>query len=520
LLRIVEPIMRLLALFILFQVTAAELLPQAIIPGHFIVIDPADSPGSILEKAASVCPSPRQVAWQVKEFSLFIHFGINTFTDQEWGRGVKEEGAALFNPEQLDARQWVRVAQEAGARQLIVVAKHHDGFCLWPTAWTEYSVKRSPWRDGKGDLIAEVAAACREAGLALGVYLSPWDISSPLYGSDAYNTYFKNQLRELLTGYGEIAEVWFDGACGEGPNGKRQVYDWRGYYTLIRELQPRAVIAVMGPDVRWVGTESGEGRETEWSVIPLSASTVDDSAESSGRVDDGVFVPIDDVMQADLGSREKFQGAKTLAWYPSEVDVSIRPGWFYHAAQDSQVKSPQQLVDIYYTSVGRNSHLLLNVPPDRRGLIHEGDICALRTMKAILDETFARNIASGARAASRSMGRLSALVDDDPATAWVPEGGVTDPVVEFDLGREESFNRLLLEENFRCGQRVEAFVLDVKGPGGWVEVVRGTTIGYRRLLRFPRVVAREVRLRILESRSTPQIASFGLFQASQHETGH
>lgn len=438
---------------------------------------------------------------------------MNTFTDREWGK--RDESPGLFHPSELDARQWVHVAREAGARQLIVVAKHHDGFCLWPSAWTEYSVKQSPWRSGKGDLIADVAAACRDSGLALGLYLSPWDISSPLYGSDAYNLFFKNQLRELLTKYGDIAEVWLDGACGEGPNGRRQVYDWGGYYDLVRELQPAAVVAVMGPDVRWVGTESGEGRETEWSVFPVSAAMLEGISSLRGVA----FVPPADVMGKDLGSRQKLRGAKGLVWYPSEVDVSIRPGWFYHSAQDSQVKTPQQLVDIYYTSVGRNAHLLLNVPPDRRGLMHESDIRALRGMRGILNETFARNIASGARvtSAAEGGGRLSALVDDDPATAWAPVGGATDPAIEFDLGREETFDRLLLQENFRTGQRVEGFVLDVKGQEGWKEVARGTTIGYKRLLRFAPVTARYVRLRIVESRGRPEIASFGLFLSSPRE---
>ncbi len=478
-------------------------------PGSFVGVAAGEDPAVILARAASVRPSPRQVDWQEREFSLFVHFGMNTFTNREWGR--KDEDPALFDPAQLDARQWVRVARDAGARQLVVVAKHHDGFCLWPSRWTDYSVKRSPWRGGKGDVIAEVSSACRESGLKMGIYLSPWDMASPMYGTDAYNEFFKNQLEELLTGYGEITEVWFDGANGEGANGKYQVYDWGGYYALIRRLQPGAVIAVMGPDVRWVGTESGYGRETEWSVIPLTA------AEVGGK---GLeFARPENVMQVDLGSRDRLRGARGLVWYPSEVDVSIRPGWFYHAAQDSQVKTSTQLVDIYYSSVGRNSHLLLNVPPDRRGLLAERDIRSLTGMRRILDSTFSVNVAATSRITCRpgGSGNPEAMIDDDPRTFWAASAGSIAPTLDFDLGGWRSFDRLLLQENFRTGQRVEEFVFEVEQSGGWREVTRGTTVGYKRLLRFPPISARHVRLRVLRSRGGPEISSFGLYLSAGGE---
>jgi alpha-L-fucosidase len=279
------------------------------------------------------------------ELTAFAHFSINTFTDREWGVG--DEDPQLFNPSQLDAKQWARVFKEAGMKMIILTTKHHDGFCLWPTKYTDHSVKSSPWRNGKGDVVREVAEACREFGLKLGIYLSPWDRHEPSYGdSPRYNEFFKNLLRELLTNYGEVAEVWFDGACGEGPNGKRQVYDWPGYYKVIRELQPNAVIAIMGPDVRWVGTESGYGRETEWSVVPSSLRGLTQLPTSlSQEALDSSFLPMD-LTQADLGSRDRITHASALAWYPSEVDVSIRPGWFYRQSQDEQVKSPEKLFDI------------------------------------------------------------------------------------------------------------------------------------------------------------------------------
>lgn len=461
-------------------------------PGHratcnFILLDPSENLDSIVNKAAHLGPSPRQFAWQEMEFTFFIHFGMNTFTDREWG----EEGTdpVNFNPTELDARQWARVARMAGAKLMIVVAKHHDGFCLWPSKYTDYSVRNSPWKNGKGDVIKDVAEACREYDIKLGIYLSPWDINSPIYGTDEYNEYFKNQLRELLTNYGEISEVWFDGACGEGPNGKRQVYDWQGYYQVMRELAPDAVIAVMGPDVRWVGTESGYGRETEWSVVPVSGEIMkmieESTVESMANM---AFVPLIDPQQPDLGSREKLAGSAGLVWYPSEVDVSIRPGWFYHSNQDSLVKSPEELVDIYYSSVGRNSLLLLNVPPEQRGLIHENDVASLKGMREILDATFDTNLV------------VNSITTEDPYQFI------------YEIKEDQSFNTILLQENIRNGQRIEEFVVEAISGGEWKEVARGATVGYKRLLRVENITARSVRLTVISSRGEPEIKFFGVYK--------
>ena len=342
---------------------------------------PADDvPKEVLRRAAHVRPSPQQLAWQKLEFTCFVHFGVNGFTDREWGTG--KEDPKIFNPTEFDARQWVSACKAAGMKLLILTAKHHDGFCLWPSKYTEHSVKNSPWKNGRGDIVRETADACREAGLQFSVYLSPWDRHEKTYGSEAYNDYYKNQLRELLTNYGPITEVWWDGACGEGPNGKRQVYDWDGYIALVRQLQPKAVIFGMRPDVRWVGNEDGLARQSEWSVLP-----------AAGR---------GDRRGKDLGNRKYLVGAEQLVWYPAECDVSIRPGWFYHAKQDDKVKSLAHMLDIYYRSVGRNSVLLLNIPPDRRGRFHENDVARLKELRAVLDETFVRQIipklkAAGAR---------------------------------------------------------------------------------------------------------------------------
>jgi alpha-L-fucosidase len=484
---------------------------------NFINIPRGTSPDSIIHIAAHVKPSSRQIKWQELELTCFFHFGINTFYDMEWGR--KDYKPSAFNPTELNVRQWARTVKAIGGKMMIMLAKHHDGFCYWQTKYTDFSVKNSPWKDGKGDLIADAAAACKEYGLKLGVYLSPWDINSPIYGTDEYNEYFKNQLRELLTSYGQIDEVWFDGACGEGPNGKKQVYDWQGFYSVIRDLQPQAVIAIMGPDVRWVGTESGYGRETEWSVLPVSSETLEEIAKSSQQSDaKGAFIPLGDMQGQDLGSREKLTNAEGLIWYPSEVDVSIRPGWFYHEREDSLVKSPDKLVDIYYSSIGRNSVLLLNLPADRRGLIPERDIEQLMKMKEIIDSTFNVNYASSAQITvqpENAMRDPQAMVDKDNKTYWTPGSGAESLSIELNFGVDIDFDRLLISENFRNGQRVEKFALDVFRAGEWKEILGGTTIGYKRLLRFDTVRTVKARIRIISSRDNPEISEIGIYKSPQ-----
>jgi alpha-L-fucosidase len=457
-----------------------------------------DVPQEILRKAAHVRPTPQQAAWQEMEFTCFTHFGMNTFTDREWGEG--KEDPKLFNPTAFDARQWAAACKAAGMKMIILTAKHHDGFCLWPSKVTEHSVKNSPWRGGKGDVVKEVSEACREAGLAFGVYLSPWDRHERTYGSDAYNVFYKNQLRELLTQYGRITEVWWDGACGEGPNGRRQVYDWDGYVKVVRELQPEAVIFGMGPDVRWVGNEDGLARESEWSVLPKKG--------------------VGDQTAADLGHRKYLAGAKELVWYPAECDVSIRPGWFYHVNQDEKVKSLAHLLDIYYRSVGRNSVLLLNVPPDRRGLFHENDVARLRELRQVLDETFKTNLAAGKPVkADTAQGDHTAdkITDGNPRTYWAAAQGTLQATLEIDLGAPATFDRAMLQEEFTRGQRVERFALDAWDGQAWKPIAEATTIGSKRLVKFAKVSSDRVRLRILQSRDTPTLREFGVYQASPRE---
>lgn len=488
---------------------------QRVKPSNVAVIKPGESMNSIITKAANVVPTPRQLAWQRREFIGFIHFGVNTFTDREWGDG--KESPEIFNPYLLDARQWAQVARAAGMKMLIVVAKHHDGFCLWPSRLTKHTVKSSPWRGGGGDVLADLAAACREFGIKMGVYLSPWDRHELSYGnSPVYNTHFVNQLREVLQKYAPIEEVWFDGACGEGPNGKRQEYDWQLYYRTVRELAPNAVIAIMGPDVRWVGTESGVGRLTEWSVVPDITQDVASIAANSQQ--DPVvagFTPRD-LTQDDLGSREKIRNAKTLVWYPAETNCSIRPGWFYHPKEDSLVKTPQQLVDTYFSSVGRNGVWLLNLAPDRRGLIHINDVKSLMGMRAILDSTFAVNLLTDAKVKGVGAGKgreAKNVIDAEYETYWMPGAGVPAPSIEFTLAGERTFDVLLLQECIMVGQRIEKFRLDAWQGGAWKEITRGTTVGYKRLLRFPAVTAQKVRVVIEGSRTSPTLSAVGLFKS-------
>jgi alpha-L-fucosidase len=453
------------------------------------------------QKAAAVAPAPllpvptrRQIEWQALEFYAFAHFGMNTFTDREWGDG--REDPRLFNPGALDARQWVRAFKDAGMAMVILTAKHHDGFCLWPSRYTDHSVKSSPWRGGRGDLVREVSDACREYGLEFGIYLSPWDRHEPSYGdSPRYNDFYVNQLTELLTSYGPIAVAWFDGACGEGPNGKRQEYDWARYRATVRKLQPDAVMfSDAGPDVRWIGNEQGVANETNWSTFNLAGMGV--GANNPGQT------------EGHLGGTD---------WVPAEVDVSIRPGWFYHPAQDGTVKPLERLIDIYFTSVGRNGSLLLNVPPDTRGLIHENDVARLRELRQALDRIFETDLALKAIATADSVRGASAefsarrAIDGSTSTYWATDDGVTSATLEVDLGAEKDFDVVLVREHVPLGQRVESFAIEAWQDGQWKQVGSGTTVGNKRLLRIPRTRARLVRLVIRKARACPTISTFGLF---------
>lgn len=476
---------------------------------NYVVISPGDSEQVIIAKAANITPSPRQLRWQELELTAFFHFGVNTFTGNEWGSG--KEDPKVFNPTHLDARQWVRAVKEAGIKQVIITAKHHDGFCLWPSKYTEHSVKNSPWKDGKGDVVKEVADACREYHIGFGIYLSPWDRNSPLYGSgDAYNEYFMNQLTELLTQYGRVDEVWFDGANGEGSNGKKQVYDFNKWYQLIRKLQPGAVIAIMGPDVRWVGTESGYGRETEWSVVP--ANNLNQDQIAAGSQHDLTFKPQGDMTGNDLGGSERIKNAKGLVWYPAEADVSIRPGWFFHEDQNNKVKSPEKLMDIYYNSVGKNCVLLLNIPPDKEGLLNDSDVNALKYWKKLRDETFKTNLLKGASVECDNGIGTQLTLDDKYNTFFTTRDKDTTAIITMQMKKTATFDVLLLQENIAIGQRIEKFALEYWDGSDWKKVTEGTTVGYKRLLRFPVITTNRVRLKIESSRLNPTLSTIALYK--------
>ncbi len=485
----------------------------AVITAHaqsnYVSILPADTEQEIVRKAANVVPTPRQLRWQQLELTAFFHFGVNTFTDKEWGDGTEDE--KIFNPTKLDANQWISVCKKAGIKQVILTVKHHDGFCLWPSQYTEHSVKNSPWKNGKGDVVKEVAEACRKQDMGFGIYLSPWDRNSKLYGTDAYNDYFVNQLTELLTHYGRVDEVWFDGANGEGPNGKKQVYAFDSWYKLIRTRQPAAAIAIMGPDVRWVGTESGYGREQEWSVVPVSALSAETVAKNSQT---SVGIKFSGDMTADvLGSREKLRSAKALAWYPAETDVSIRPGWFYHQKEDSEVKSPEKLLDIYYNSVGKNSVLLLNIPPDREGLLSDADVKSLLGWKALRDSVFKNNLIKKAVLQIPAKQGALLLFDGNDQTGITLKEAGGEYIVQWKLDKPGIFNMLQLQEDISKGQRVESFILEGFQNGQWGKITEGSTIGFKRILKFKTYTTSQVRLRITSSRLQPTIAEMGLYHS-------
>ncbi|HKA60282.1 MAG TPA: alpha-L-fucosidase [Gemmatimonadales bacterium] len=447
-------------------------------------------------------PSPRQLAWHELEFYGFLHFSINTFTNREWGNG--DESPVLFNPTDFDPDQIVGAARDGGMKGLILTCKHHDGFCLWPSKYTEHSVKNSPWRGGEGDVVKEIAQACARLALRFGIYLSPWDRNHPDYGRPPYLEYYRNQLRELLTGYDRIFEIFLDGANGGdgyygGAYERRQIdnrtyYDWPGTWQIVRELQPDAVLfSDAGPDIRWVGNERGVAGETCWAT-----SSREDFAP--GRADEA---------RLNRGDRPGTH------WVPAECDVSIRPGWFYHQHEDDQVKTPEQLVDLYYSSVGRGASFLLNLPPDRRGRIHERELLALQEFRRVIETTFTRNLAAGARvSASNSRGGAFApgnVLDGSKTTYWATQDDARTPSLVLDLRRDTSFNVVRLREHLPLGQRIEAVALDQWQGGDWVEFATATSIGSCRLIRGPRITTSRVRLRVTQAPACPAIAEVGLF---------
>ncbi|MGI9277278.1 MAG: alpha-L-fucosidase [Endozoicomonas sp.] len=466
-----------------------------------------------VDAALKAVPAERQLKYQREAFYGFIHFGMNTFTDRGWGTG--REAPELFNPSDLDTDQWVAAMKSAGMKGVILTAKHHDGFCLWPSKYTEHSVKNSSWKNGRGDVVHELSESCEKYQMKLGIYLSPWDMNHPGYGTPAYNDYFLNQMTELLSNYGEIFSVWFDGACGEKK--KKQDYDWSAFYQLIRKLQPDAVISNSGPDVRWCGNEAGYCRPQEWCVVPRALSDSNLIAAGSQRDDNAAFARKFDATDQDLGSRKAIEGITDLIWYPSEVDVSIRPEWFYHSKEDHKLKSLKKLLRIYFDSIGGNNALLLNVPPDKTGRFQKNDIDRLKALGQALQKIFSRDLAAGARveAVSKPGGMPEALIDQQEDTHWQSPEGSESSVITLTLPTETTFNIVDLQEFIENGQRIEKFSLAVEEAGSWKTVVQGSTIGNRKLCLFPAVTSRQLRLEVSEARAAPSLRALKIYNTDQ-----
>lgn len=443
-----------------------------------------------------VVPTKAQVEWQKLEYTMFVHFGPNTFTGAEWGSG--QEKAEIFNPAALDCGQWASVAKAAGMKGIILTAKHHDGFCLWPNPVSSHTVAQSPWKDGKGDVLKELSEACREYELGFGIYISPWDRNDPHYGTDEYNDVFVKTLEHALGSYGHVFEQWFDRACGEGPNGKQQVYDWPLFNSTVLKMQPDALIfSDYGPGCRWVGNESGSAGRTCWSTINVN----------------------EDFTGPELSRRDLNEGIKGgNTWAAAETDVSIRPGWFWRESENTKVKSLQHLLKIYYESVGRNSLLLLNVPADTRGLIHEADSLRLMELRAALDEIFAVDLADGAtveadnvRTGARRF-KAQNLLSEEYDKYWAVDDSVKTASFVVTLPQARTFNRVQLQEYIPLGQRVSAFSIEALAEdGSWQLIARETTIGYKRIVHVPATKTTAVRVNIEKSEACPVLNGFALF---------
>ena len=436
-------------------------------------------------------PTMQQLQWHDMEFYLFAHFGPNTFTDKEWGEGTEKE--EIFNPQNLDCRQWCRVAKAAGATGIIITAKHHDGFCLWPSKYSSHTVRESKWKDGKGDVLKELSAACKEYGLKFGVYISPWDRNHPDYGTPKYNDVFVNMMTELFSNYGPIWELWWDGANGEGPNGKNQVYDWDRFKKTVKRLSPNTVVfSDIGPQIRWVGNEKGIAGKTNWNTL----DTIGFSA--------GARAPSTDTLN--MGN------INGKYWIPAECDVSIRPGWFYHKEEDDKVKTPEQLFDLYLKSVGRGATLLLNVPPDRRGLINENDSVALVGFKNLREESFKENLCKNAvtNIISGNAIKNIASLNDNNVNTFIVIKDVQKEKIQIHFKKPTIINCIILKEFIEDGQSVQEFNIQVSN-NNITKTFLHSTIGHKRIITFDAIEANDIVINFLKSKREIKIAEVGAY---------
>jgi alpha-L-fucosidase len=443
-------------------------------------------------KIISPLPTRQQLSWHEMEFYLFIHFGPNSFTDKEWGEGNEPEN--IFNPSNLDCRQWCRIAKAAGAKGIIITAKHHDGFCLWPSKYSTHTVRESKWKDGKGDVLKELSVACKEAGLKFGVYISPWDRNHPDYGTDRYNDVFVNMIKEIFQNYGPVWELWWDGANGEGPNGKKQVYDWRRFENTVRLYSPKTVVfSDIGPDIRWVGNENGIAGDPNWNFLDTAGFKR------------GIGAPPTDTL-----NHGNYNGKR---WVPAECDVSIRPGWFYHAAEDDKVKSPQQLFDLYLKSVGRGANLLLNVPPNQRGMISEKDSASLIGFKKLKAESFADNILKQASTyyefSEKDLTGKSLAMRSLDANSASYTINLQNFVVQ--LQQPSKINCIVLREAIHLGQSVRKFNIELYNGDKIIFQISGTSVGRKRILTFPATTVTSFKVYLQDAMGNDNISGIAAY---------
>ena len=436
-------------------------------------------------------PSKEQLQWHEKEFYLFIHFGPNTFTNKEWGEG--DEDPSVFNPTALDCEQWARIAKKAGAKGIILTAKHHDGFCLWPSKFSTHTVRESKWQNGKGDVVKALSDACKKTGIEMGVYISPWDRNHPDYGTPAYNDIYLSSMKELLTSYGNFFELWWDGANGEGPNGKKQQYDFNRFQDSAFKWQPQLVIfSDIGPGIRWCGNEKGFIGNTNWNLLDTAGFKRGHGAP-----------PTDTLNQGNVNGKH---------WIPAEADVSIRPGWFYHAAEDTKVKSPKTLFNLYLHSVGNGGNLLLNVPPDRTGRINAVDSAALMGFRKIRENAFTTDLFAKSTITTNTNKNkdLTHLIDHDINTFWTSSQAENTELV-FDLPQKKQINSVILEEMIKYGQRVKSFTIDIFDGMKYQTVFTGTTIGRKKIALFAKQETNKVRITITHSKAVPVLRNVSGF---------
>jgi alpha-L-fucosidase len=441
-------------------------------------------------------PTKMQLAWHETEFYLFVHFGPNTFTDKEWGHG--DEPESVFNPTSLDCRQWCRIAKQAGAKGIIITAKHHDGFCLWPSNYSKHTVRESKWKDGKGDVLRELSTACRESGLKFGIYISPWDRNHPDYGTPKYNDVFVNMMKEIILNYGPVWELWWDGANGEGPNGKRQLYDWRRFENTVRQYSPRTVVfSDIGPDIRWVGNEKGIAGDPNWNFLDTAGFKRGEGAPDTDTLNHG-----------------NYNGRH---WIPAECDVSIRPGWFYHQKENEKVKKPKQLFELYLKSVGRGANLLLNVPPDNRGLIHEEDSAALIGFKKLRDESFDQNLLKDAYTyyefSQRDLKNRPLLLRGFDTTAAYYGINLQNFIVQ--LNSPQKMNCIVLREAIHLGQTIRRFSIVLYNGPKAIGEVQGSSVGRKRILTFPTVTVTSFRVYLEDAKGNDNISGVAAYLISE-----